>query len=275
MNGQMSRKCYRVICALVLLGLLGAAPQASSPQAVRAARTFKSYLAIVRKVHPPYPVKPWLPPIDNADGDGNYTVRWGGGARAERFELQERWQGGDWFGAYNGSAREAPLRNRPAGTYSYRCRAWNSLGVSAWSNLRSVVVQGSPPGTISTPSSSSVNAGGKAVVKVVNDCPYVLHLGFTGPEPSTMQLRKCDVCRVYSFIGPFFCPTQNRPIEETRLDPGPYRVFVSVDRPSVRPYVGYWQLLGNRRYFVCFYIVQSWATDEGGPFEQLVAGSCD
>jgi hypothetical protein len=215
-----------------------------------------------------------LLPIDNADGDGNYTVSWGPSERAESYELEEQWQGGDWFQAYQGPAAQAPLANRPPGAYWYRCRARNSWGYSAWSNAQSTTVQGNAPGTISTPSSTSVMADGKSVVKVINDCPYHLRLEFTGPRPTVMQLPKCDVCKVYSFMGPFFCPTQNRPTEETRLDPGPYRVFVTVDDRSVRPYVGHWQLNGDRRYTVCFFIVRSLGAGGDSAARQIVSGEC-
>jgi hypothetical protein len=215
-----------------------------------------------------------LLPIDNADGDGNFTVSWGTSERADSYGLEEQWQGGSWFQAYQGTSTQAPLANRPPGTYLYRCRARNSWGYSAWSNPQSTVVQGTPPGTISTPSSSAVNAGGKSVVKVINDCPYRLHLEFTGPEPGVMELPKCDVCKVYSFMGPIFCPTSNRPIEETSIDPGPYRVFVSVDDPGIRPYVGHWELRGDRRYTVCFFIVRLGSGVEGTPSGRIVSRAC-
>jgi hypothetical protein len=239
-----------------------------------ASASYRVYLPIVRRVFPPYPETPLLLPIDNADGDGNYTVRWGLSERAESYELEEQWQGGDWFQAYQGPATQVQLANRPPGTYRYRGRARNSWGHGAWSNPQGTTVQGTPPGSISTPPSRSVNADGKSVVEVINDCPYRLHLEFTGPQPELMQLPKCDVCKVYTFMGPLICPTENRPTEETRLDPGPYRVFVTVDDPGVRPYVGHWQLQGDRRYSVCFFIVRSFGEQEGVPTGYLVAGHC-
>jgi hypothetical protein len=216
-----------------------------------------------------------LLPIDNADGDGIYTVSWSAAVRAESYELEERWGTQNWFKAYAGSSNQIELRNRPAGDYWYRCRASNSWGNSQWSNEVAVNVTGKPPGTVSPPSSSSVNAGGMSVIKVVNDCPYVLFLDFTGPEPATMQLPTCEVCKVYSFMGPIFCPTQNRPVQERQLLPGEYRVYVTVNNPSVRPYIGHWSLSGNRRYFVCFYILSSWTAGGADSTRQIVAGVCN
>jgi hypothetical protein len=264
------------LCLLLALTpfLIGAGPPTDAPAEVSA--RYRIMMPIVRRTYPPFPGKPWLNPIDNPDGDGNYTVSWGAGTRATSYELEEQWQGGNWFKSYSGSATQVQLQNRPPGTYWYRCRAKNSWGHSQWSNLREVGVQGDPPSEISTPSSSYVDAGGKSVVKVVNDCPYVLRLDFAGPDPKVMELPKCDVCKVYSWIGPIFCPTENRPIREIQLEPGPYRVFVTVDDPTVRPYVGHWELQGNRRYFVCFYVVRQWTTKESSPMRQVVArSSCD
>ena len=237
------------------------------------------WLPIVRKTWPPYPATPWLGPIHNDDGDGVYDLYWSPIFNATTYVLEEKWQDADWFVAYRGFTRQIQLRNRPAGTYWYRCRAENSFGFSGWSNLRQVVVQGQAPGTIRTPSSTSVSADGLAVIKVVNDCPYALRVDLTGPEPRLMELPQCDICHVYSFIGPFFCQTSGRPIDEIRLQPGPYRVYVSVSAANIKPWVGYWQLQGNRRYTVCFYIVRTFGTDgrqtwQLVPADGQLEGSC-
>jgi hypothetical protein len=214
-------------------------------------------------------------PIDNGDGDGSYVVSWQAGLRADSYELEEQWQDGEWFRVYSGSDLQAPINNRPAGAYAYRCRSLNGWGQSGWSNVQTVTVPGTLPGTISTPSSGSVNAGGKVLVKVINDCPHGLHVEFTGQQPDVMNLPACGVCHVYSFIGPIFCPTTNRPAQEKQLEPGTYRVYVWVDDPSIKPWVGQWPLQGNRRYTVCFSIVQSWASPTGGGAGKLVVGDCE
>jgi len=263
MDGRVRQRRF----VLAVVGLLLASAfltqwwPASELQAAAGPRLF---FPLMRRAFPPLPGAPWLHGIDNPDGDGNYTVRWDAAERANEYELQEQWQGGDWLTAYRGTSTQTELRDRPAGSYAYRCRGINSWGYGLWSNTQGVTVQGKAPGTISRPSSSPVNAGGNAVVKVINDCPYVLRLTFTGPEPEVMELPKCDVCHVYSFIGPFFCPTSGRPVSETQLAPGTYRVFVTVSDPSVRPYVGNWELLGDRRYTVCFYILQTWGSAPQG-----------
>lgn len=246
------------VAGLLLVGML--LGQLWAPDDLQAAARQRLMFPLVRRGFPPLPGTPGLHGIDNGDGDGNYTVRWDAAERADEYELQEQWQGGDWLTAYRGSTAQVELRDRPAGSYAYRCRGHNSWGYGQWSNAQGTTVQGRAPGTISRPGSSSVNADGNAVVKVINDCPYALRLTFTGAEPKGMELPKCDVCHVYSFIGPFFCPTTGRPVDETRLLPGTYRVYVTVSDPSVRPYVGHWDLSGDRRYTVCFYILQTWGS---------------
>jgi hypothetical protein len=258
--------------SLLLAAMIWMMPAIHGPR-LPASAQFSYYLPIVFRTWPPVPGQCYLWPIDNGDGDGNYTVSWGA-ERAEEFELQERWEAQDWFIAYLGADTSVNLSNRPAGWYAYRCVARNSWGEGVWSNEVGVQVQGTEPGSISRPSCSSVNAGGQAVAKVINDCPYVLTLDFTGPQPATMQLPKCNVCKVYSLIGPFYCPTSGRPVQEQYLAPGDYRVYVTVDNPSIRPYLGQWTLYGDCRYSTCFYIVTSWSA-EVGLQRQLVPGRCD
>ena len=270
----MPSPLVRRVRTAVLIAAILVAQVALYGSLASGASSVRVYLPLVPKVYPPYPSAPWLAPIDNADGDGNYLVYWSPSDRADSYELQEKWADGDWFAAYRGFTRQVELRNRPAGTYQYRVRSENSWGPSAWSDLRSVTVPGNPPGTISTPGSSSVNADGQAVVKVINDCPYYLRVDLTGPEPRLMEVLKCDICSVYSFIGPFFCPTSGRPIDENRVDPGPYRVYVSVSDPSIKPWVGHWQLNADRRYTVCFFVVRSWAAGAQQPSAELVASAC-
>jgi hypothetical protein len=272
-NTFRRRATLWLLLALLVAAISWALPP-PAPLQLPASAQYTCYLPIVFKSWPPVPGPCTLWPIDNADGDGSYTVNWSAAARADSYELQEKWEAQSWLAAYLGLATSVPLTNRPAGQYTYRCRGRNSWGEGEWGNEVTVVVQGKAPGTVSRPSCSTVSAGGKSLVKVVNDCPYALNLDFTGPQPTMMQLPLCSVCSVYSFIGPFFCPTSNRPVLEQQLDPGDYRVFVTVSDPSIRPYVGQWSLSGNCRYTVCFYILRSYSAEDGSQ-RQLVVGSCD
>jgi len=239
----------RFLLCLVLLCLIAApAGSASSPPA-------PVCLPLVLSIYPPLPEAPVLAAIDNADADGDYTVAWSASARAESYELQERVGDGEWLGVAS-EGTERAFDKRPAGQYAYRVRARNAWGDSAWSNVESTVVAGQAPPVIPVPPSRPGGGEGKVLVRVINDCPYALRLEFTGPDPGELVVPKCDTCKVYSLIGPIFCPTEGRPVEELELEPGTYRVYATVDDPSIRPYAGGWELAADKIYTQCFFIVR-------------------
>ena len=88
------------------------------------------------------PGTPTLSPIDNGDGDGNYTVAWSAAAQTTSYTLQEDTDSN--FGSpttvYEGSSLSWLATNQPGGTYYYRVRAQGPTGQSAWSNTQSVTV---------------------------------------------------------------------------------------------------------------------------------------
>jgi hypothetical protein len=213
-------------------------------------------LPFVSSRWPPLPGAPTLQAIDNPGQVGDYAVTWDAPALAESYELQERLNEGEWAIVYLGTNTLHEVHGRPAGTYHYRVRAQNAYGYGSWSDEQTTLVGGQEPGTISRPPSSGRDLGGQALVSVVNDCPYALRLEFTGPEPDVLNLPRCEVCKVYSYIGPIFCPTSDRPSDEILISPGIYRVYVSVDATDVIPYIGQWELEGDRRYTLCFYVLR-------------------
>ena len=215
-----------------------------------------AHLPLVLCFAPPLPDPPALLAIDNEDGEDTYTVAWGSSARAATYELQERWQQSEWLTVYADTETSVEMVRRPAGQYEYRVRASNIWGDSAWSNVESTTVAGEAPGEIARPPSRPGDEDGQSLVRVINDCPYVLHLEFAGPEPGELTVPRCDTCKVYSFIGPIFCPTEGRPVNEVRLTPGTYRVYVTVDEPGIEPWVGQWDLAADNIYSQCFFIVR-------------------
>jgi C1A family cysteine protease len=113
------------------------------------------YLPLVLKRWPPIPDTPVLNAISNDDGDGDYAVTWNTAYLAEAYTLQEATDPA--FSSpttrYTGSGTSWNASSKSAGTYYYRVRAsrsWNGQTLySAWSNIRSVVVQppvGAPAG---------------------------------------------------------------------------------------------------------------------------------
>lgn len=88
------------------------------------------------------PETPTLNPIDNADGDGIYSVTWSTAARAASYTLEEDTD--SMFGSsttvYVGAQASWNATGKVVGAYYYRVRAEGGTGQSGWSNIQSVSV---------------------------------------------------------------------------------------------------------------------------------------
>jgi hypothetical protein len=104
------------------------------------------YLPLVLRRSPPIPDIPVLNPINNPDGDGNYTVSWSTAYLANTYSLQE--DDNAAFSSpttrYTGSGTSWNATGKAPGTYYYQVKASNAWGDSSWSNVRQVTVQGQP-----------------------------------------------------------------------------------------------------------------------------------
>ena len=130
----------RVVVLLILLAAAVWVGPAAHPGSTRALSNVKVYFPIIRGFYPPYPEIPWLHPIDNADGDGNYTVRWDSAARAESYELEERWQDGYASGAvYHGDATHIDFLNQVYAIHSQSNPLHSDLWPSAAKHEAEVV----------------------------------------------------------------------------------------------------------------------------------------
>ncbi len=98
-----------------------------------------------------------------------------------------------------------------------------------------------------------VSAEGNAEIEIDNDTPYVLSLEFQGPTSHTVSIERCPECKEY-FVSPIICPS-GRPSVTFRLPPGTYKVTARVDKPGIIPFAGTWELVGDRLYGHCFFIV--------------------
>jgi len=78
--------------------------------------------------------------IDNADGDGNYTVDWPQIDDATGYRLQEQHDSGSWSQVYNGPNTSVDRANRSDGEWCYRVRAYNDSVQSDWSAEECVTV---------------------------------------------------------------------------------------------------------------------------------------
>lgn len=91
---------------------------------------------------PPLPEMPTLRPIENADGDGDYEVRWSSAAGAQTYVLQEAkvqtFQPVEE--SYDTTATTYDIRNRGASRLFYRVKARNATGDGPWSNVEQVDV---------------------------------------------------------------------------------------------------------------------------------------
>ena len=81
---------------------------------------------------------PSLYPIDNADGDGSYSVSWSASSDAETYLLQEATNSSfsDAAIIYSGPSTSHAVSGRGAARYYYRVKARNIWTESGWSNVR-------------------------------------------------------------------------------------------------------------------------------------------
>jgi len=89
---------------------------------------------------------PVLNAIDNADGDGDYTVSWSADDNATSYALQEA-VGESFINSatvYTGTETAYDVTGKAPGTYYYRVNAENESGPSLWSNVESIVVMSNP-----------------------------------------------------------------------------------------------------------------------------------
>lgn len=110
------------------------------------------FLPLVFKRYPPVPYAPQLSPIDNADGDGAYTVWWMEQPvrLADSYTLQEATD--SMFAAglrdvCTNAGQSCQVNGRAPGTYYYRVRGQNEWGVSEWSNTQAATVVPTPTPT--------------------------------------------------------------------------------------------------------------------------------
>jgi hypothetical protein len=100
------------------------------------------YMPLIAHAWPPLPEVLELLPIDNADGDGSYTIQWTEIPEAEAYVLEEATDG-DFSGAvevYDGPSTSAEISGRGAARFFYRVKARSGSGESPWSNVQQVDV---------------------------------------------------------------------------------------------------------------------------------------
>lgn len=93
---------------------------------------------------PPQATKPLLEPIDNADQDNHYTIKWGNPTAGGTYILEEAWDSAFTNAGvvYQGSALTwtVPTEGKLPRTYYYRVKAKNAYNESTWSETQSITI---------------------------------------------------------------------------------------------------------------------------------------
>ena len=102
----------------------------------------------------------------------------------------------------------------------------------------------------------SVPAGGKVELVIGNDSPFALKVSLGSPAGVETNLDACRDCKVYESEAPGACPPE-KPQKTLRIDPGALHLAVEPSTSDIPAYVGEWQLEGDKRYALCFYILRN------------------
>ncbi len=159
-NGTLSPSLpqnFKVVNTATVSAANDSNPNNNSSSATVSGIRLKVYLPLVVRRWPPVPDAPVLNAIDNADGDGNYTVTWNAAAGAGSYTLQE--DDNDAFSSPDtkvdhSAAMSWAASGKGIGTYYYRVKATNAYGDSAWSNVQPAVV----PPPVAPPTAPVLNA---------------------------------------------------------------------------------------------------------------------
>jgi hypothetical protein len=126
------------------------------------------------------PSAPFLSPISNPDGDGDYLVDWISSQGATTYTLQV--DGSASFGSpatvYQGAASQHAVTGQPVGTWYYRVNASNAAGDSSWSNTESVGVYAPPRAVVLTGPSSGLAGVSNAFTATVSPITTSLPLTY-------------------------------------------------------------------------------------------------
>jgi subtilisin family serine protease len=108
------------------------------------------YMPFINRQEPQVPQVPFLNPISNLDGDGNFAVTWLGSPGASTYTLQE--DDNIFFTSpamrYAGPSLSWSAKGMLKGRYYYRVNASNISGSSGWSSPQSVQVREDPLETV-------------------------------------------------------------------------------------------------------------------------------
>lgn len=75
-----------------------------------------------------------------SDSDGTFNVSWGAVPGASHYQLQRRLNSGGWSTVQNNSSTSFTNSNLNTGSYSFRARACNNVGCTAYSSIKTTSV---------------------------------------------------------------------------------------------------------------------------------------
>ncbi len=126
--------------------------------------------------------------------NANYTVSWTAPSGATSYQLEESANGGTWTLVQNAAAVSKAYTGKADGAYSYRVKACNAAGCSAYSAAGSITVL-TPPTAVPTVTAPASNYTGSYTVSwttVPKATSYTLHVKVNGAVNGT---------NIYSGVG--------------------------------------------------------------------------
>lgn len=114
-----------------------------APGPIRENGEYYIFLPLILNLYAPLPPdSPLLNPIENADGDGSYTVSWNSTHHATSYVVEEDDKNSfsSPITVYDGANISLSISGNDIGTYYYRVKAKNDPYESIWSNIQSVDV---------------------------------------------------------------------------------------------------------------------------------------
>lgn len=87
------------------------------------------------------PIAPTMTAPPGYSYGGNYNAAWGSVVGATSYRLEESGNGQGWLEIYNGTGTSRSFSKTVSATFSYRVRACNTAGCSAYSPTRTVTVE--------------------------------------------------------------------------------------------------------------------------------------
>jgi hypothetical protein len=167
------------------------------------------FLPMLLKNFPVTPGTPVLNAIENADGNGAYTVSWSFSDYADSYTLEE--DDNNSFTSpteiYSGAALDKAVSGRGLGIYYYRVKAFNTYRESDWSNTQLVEVSVVPqpgdwafdiiPGTTTQGEYSSIalDQNGYPNISFMNGT----NIQFARWNGGAWESQTTDTLEVYSF----------------------------------------------------------------------------